>query len=50
MKLEADLVVFNGNIITMDPQKPLATAIAVKSYKILAVGNDENAIDLIPSS
>jgi len=50
MKLEADLVVFNGNIITMDPQKPLATAIAVKSYKILAVGTDENAMDLIPSA
>ena len=50
MKLEADLVVFNGNIITMDPQRPLATAIAVKSYKILAVGSDENAMDLIPSA
>ncbi len=50
MKLEADLVVFNGNIITMDPQKPLVTAIAVKSYKILAVGNDEYAMDLIPSA
>ncbi|MEE8566637.1 MAG: amidohydrolase family protein, partial [Candidatus Bipolaricaulota bacterium] len=50
MKFEADLVVFNGNIITMDPQKPLATAIAVKSYKILAVGNDEDAMALIPSA
>ena len=50
MKFEADLVVFNGNIITMDPQKPVATAIAVKSYKILAVGNDEDAMALIPSA
>ncbi len=48
MKIEADLVVVNGNIITMDPEKPRATAMAVKSYKIIAVGNDEDVIDLIP--
>ncbi|MHA2024468.1 MAG: amidohydrolase [Candidatus Thorarchaeota archaeon] len=50
MKIEADLVVFNGNIITMDPQKPTATAIAVKSYKVLAVGEEEEVIDLIPDA
>ncbi len=50
MKVEADLVVFNGNIITMNPQKPTATAIAVKSYKILAVGEEEEVIDLIPNA
>ncbi|MHA2044305.1 MAG: amidohydrolase family protein, partial [Candidatus Thorarchaeota archaeon] len=48
MKIEADLVVFNGNIITMDPQKPSATALAVKSYKILAIGEEQDVVDLIP--
>lgn len=50
MELEADLVVFNGNIITMDPQNPKATALAVKSYKILAIGSDDVIMDLIPNS
>jgi predicted amidohydrolase YtcJ len=50
MKIEADLVVFNGNIITMDPQKPAATALAVKSYKVLAVGEEEEILDLVPTA
>ncbi|MGD9395399.1 MAG: amidohydrolase [Candidatus Thorarchaeota archaeon] len=50
MKIEADLVVFNGNIITMDPQKPTATALAVKSYKVLAIGEEEEVVDLIPNA
>jgi predicted amidohydrolase YtcJ len=50
MKIEADLVVFNGNIITMDPQKPTASALAVKSYKVLAVGEEDEVVDLIPDA
>ena len=50
MKIEADLVVFNGNIITMDAQKPSAKALAVKSYKILAVGNEEEVLELVPTA
>ena len=50
MKIEADLVVFNGNIITMDPQKPAATALAVKSYKVLAVGDEEEILELVPTA
>ncbi|MHA2320719.1 MAG: amidohydrolase [Candidatus Thorarchaeota archaeon] len=50
MKVEADLVVFNGNIITMDPQKPTAKAIAVKSYKVLVVGEEDEVIELIPNA
>ncbi|MFW9862469.1 MAG: amidohydrolase [Candidatus Thorarchaeota archaeon] len=50
MELEADLVVFNGNIITMDPHNPKATALAVKSYKILAIGDDDLIADLVPSA
>ena len=50
MKIEADLVVFNGNIITMDPQKPTATALAVKSYKVLAIGEEDEIVALIPDA
>jgi len=50
MKIEADLVVFNGNIITMDPQNPTATALAVKSYKVLAVGEEQEVLDLVPTA
>jgi predicted amidohydrolase YtcJ len=50
LELEADLVVFNGNIITMDPHNPKATALAVKSYKILAIGDDDLIADLVPSA
>ncbi|TFG30232.1 amidohydrolase [Candidatus Thorarchaeota archaeon] len=50
MKIEADLVVFNGNIITMDPQRPTATALAVKSFKILAIGEEEEVLDLVPTA
>lgn len=50
MKIEADLVIFNGNIITMDPQKPSASALAVKSYKVLAIGEEEAVLDLVPDA
>jgi predicted amidohydrolase YtcJ len=50
MEIEADLVVFNGNIITMDPQNPKVTALAVKSYKILAMGDESLVEDLVPSA
>ncbi|MGD9381984.1 MAG: amidohydrolase family protein, partial [Candidatus Thorarchaeota archaeon] len=50
MELESDLVVFNGNIITMDPHNPKATALAVKSFKILAIGDDDFIADLVPSA
>lgn len=50
MEIEADLVVFNGNIITMDPRIPKATALAVKSYKILALGDDSLVEDLVPNA
>ncbi|MHA2602141.1 MAG: amidohydrolase [Candidatus Thorarchaeota archaeon SMTZ1-83] len=50
MELEADLVVFNGNIITMNPHNPIATALAVKSYKILAIGDEDLIADLVPTA
>jgi len=50
MKIEADLIVFNGNIITMNPQQPTVSALAVKSYKVLTVGDDDVVVDLIPDA
>ncbi|TFF95008.1 amidohydrolase, partial [Candidatus Thorarchaeota archaeon] len=50
MKVEADLVAFNGNIITMDPQNPHASALAVKSYKILTVGGEDEVAELVPTA
>jgi predicted amidohydrolase YtcJ len=36
---KADLVLQNGKIVTMDPKRPQAQAIAVRSGRILAVGS-----------
>ena len=36
-----DVVFFNGQIITMEPDMPQAEAIAIKGEDILAVGTDE---------
>lgn len=47
MKLEADLVAFNGNIVTMDPENPTATALAVKNHKLVFVGSDTQVPDLV---
>jgi len=38
---DADLVVRNGNIITMDPDHKSATAMAIRDGKILVVGDDD---------
>ena len=50
MKLQADLVIFNGNLITMDPENPTASALAVKNFKVLVVGGDEQVVDLVGSA
>ncbi|MFQ5627300.1 MAG: amidohydrolase, partial [bacterium] len=36
----ADLIIYNGNIITVDENLPRAQAVAIKDEKILAVGSD----------
>src|SRR5688572_18996467 len=35
----ADLLVVNGRVITLDPLRPLAEAVAVRGERILAVGS-----------
>ncbi|MFQ6102996.1 MAG: amidohydrolase [Candidatus Glassbacteria bacterium] len=38
---KADLVLTNGRIVTMDAQKPEATALAIRGDILIAVGSDE---------
>ena len=40
-KFEADLVVFNANVHTMDSRQPTAQAVAVFGKRIVAVGSNE---------
>ncbi len=40
--LPADLVLRNGKILTMDPNRPQAESIAMKSDRIVAVGQDRD--------
>ncbi|AEI40580.1 amidohydrolase [Paenibacillus mucilaginosus] len=40
--VEADLLIYNANIVTMDESNPTATAVAVKGDRFLAVGSDSD--------
>jgi predicted amidohydrolase YtcJ len=42
----ADLIINSANVLTMDPAMPSASAIAVRGQHILAVGNDEDVLNL----
>lgn len=46
-EMEADLLVFNGRVYTMDAARPLATAVAVAGNQILAVGDDDDLLPLL---
>ena len=39
--VDADVVLFNGNVITMDDKKPRAQGVAIKDGRILWVGTNE---------
>jgi predicted amidohydrolase YtcJ len=41
---EADLLLVNANVLTMDPGRPRATAVAVAGGRILAVGGTEGGL------
>jgi predicted amidohydrolase YtcJ len=43
----ADLVLLNGQIWTVDPDRPEASAVAINQNRILAVGQDSNVKELI---
>ena len=41
-RTEADLILYNGNIITVDPAQPRAQAVAVAQGRFLAVGSNQD--------
>lgn len=41
-----DLVIYNGNLITLESEQPRATAMAVRDGRIVFVGDDRTAISL----
>jgi predicted amidohydrolase YtcJ len=45
-KLYADIIIFNGNIITVDKSFSTAQAIAIKGNRILEVGSDQDILEL----
>jgi predicted amidohydrolase YtcJ len=46
-KDKADLVLLGGKIVTVDPQKPTAPALAARAGRIIAVGSDAEIAALI---
>jgi len=41
-EVEADLVLLNGNIVTMNPELPKAEAVAIRGSRIVSVGTNED--------
>src|SRR5512139_1469408 len=39
----ADMILWGGNVITMDPRRPAARAVAIKDGRFLRAGSDEDA-------
>src|SRR5438045_3874519 len=44
---KADLVLLGGKVVTVDPQRPAATAVAVRGDRIVAVGGDREVERLV---
>ena len=44
--MNADLILHNGRIHTVDPEKPQATAVAIRGGKFVAVGSDAEVMAL----
>jgi predicted amidohydrolase YtcJ len=47
MLMEADLVLLNCNVLTMNPSQPHAEAVAIKEDKIVKVGTNEDINRLV---
>src|SRR4030095_7959343 len=43
---DADLILFNGSVATMDPARPRASALAIRDGKVLIVGSDTDVLKL----
>ena len=41
---DADLILLNGKFHTVDPERPQATAVAIKDGRFIAVGSDAEAM------
>ena len=40
--MSGDLILVNGQILTMDPARPRATALAIRQGRIVAVGDEDD--------
>ena len=49
VRTEAELVLHNGNLLTMDPAQPRAQAVAISGGRLLAVGSDADVLNLATS-
>lgn len=47
--VSADLVLYNGNVVTVDAERPRAQAVAILGDEILAVGDSEDILQLAGS-
>ncbi len=45
-----DLLLLNGSVYTQDPARPQASALAIRSGRILYVGDDAGARDVLPGA
>src|SRR5690242_1924491 len=48
--LGADLILTNGNLITLDDSRPRASAMAIRDGRIVAVGDDAQILRLADAS
>ncbi|HEX9203320.1 MAG TPA: amidohydrolase family protein, partial [Vicinamibacteria bacterium] len=46
VRTEAELVLHNANLLTMDPAQPRAQAVAISGGRFLAVGRDADVLNL----
>ncbi len=44
---KADLVLLGGKVVTMDPKRPAAEALAVRGDKVVAVGTDKEIAEMV---
>jgi predicted amidohydrolase YtcJ len=42
--MKADIIIYNGPVITVDPQNSIASAVAINDNKIIYVGDNETAL------
>ncbi|MDQ0970406.1 putative amidohydrolase YtcJ [Neobacillus niacini] len=48
--VEAEILIYNANIVTMDKANPMATAVAIRGDRFLAVGNESEVMQYKGSS